>query len=200
MATEIYNDGASLRIVNNGNVILVSKIQIKTIDTIRNDVVRIDIGEGALKNIYLKYAEVSVPKGLPDVNQLRDELNAMLQSTVGGGATESKQDTQIKILSEILRVLTEIGTKITVSGSVKLPTRIDESNPTVVYNGFAVAGATGADAVWAIEKITREKSVTIYEWADGDDLYDNIWDNRYELNYLPKVLHQQDEFLNKHEI
>ena len=51
--TEIYNDGASLRIVNSGNVILVSKLQIKTIDTIRNDVVRLDIGEGALKNIYL---------------------------------------------------------------------------------------------------------------------------------------------------
>jgi hypothetical protein len=188
MATEIYNDGASLRIVNNGNVILVSKLQIKTIDTIRNDVVRIDIGEGALKNIYLKYADVSVPKGIPDVNQLRDLLNGMLQSSVGGSATESKQDVEIKILSEILRTLTEIGTKITGSGGVRQPTRIDESNPNVVYNGFSVAGAITTDAVWGIQKVTREKDVIIYGWADGDELYDNIWDNRYELNYLPIIL------------
>jgi hypothetical protein len=185
MATEIYNDGASIRIVNDGNVILVSKLQIKTIDTIRNDVVRIDIGEGALKNIYLKYAEVSVPKGIPDVNKLRDELNTMLQSTVGGGATENKQDTEIKILSEILRTLIEIGTKLTGSGGVRQPIRIDESNPNVVYNGFAAAGAIVTDAVWAIQRVTREKDIIIYEWADGDELYDNIWDNRYALNYLP---------------
>ena len=189
MATQIYNDGASLRIVNNGSVILVSKLQIKTIDTIRNDVVRIDIGEGALKNIYLKYAEVSVPKEIPDVNQLRDLLNGMLQSSVGGGATENKQDVEIGVLNNILGVLTDI--KIIVNNiksggtGIKQPTRIDESNPNVLYNGFSIAGAIVTDPVWAIQKVTRDKDVIMYEWADGNELYDNIWDNRYELNYLP---------------
>lgn len=186
MATEIYNDGASLRIVNNGNVILVSKLQIKTIDTIRNDVVRIDIGEGALKNIYLKYAEVSVPNGIPDVNQLRDLLNGMLQSSVGGGATEVKQDTEINILNGILGALTDL--KVIMNNNsdcCKNPIRIDESNPNVVYKGFAVAGSVTSEAVWAIQRVTRESDIIIYEWTDGNELYDNIWDNRYELNYLP---------------
>ncbi len=190
MATEIYNDGASLRIVNNGNVILVSKLQVKTIDTIRNDVVRINIGEGALKNIYLKYAEVSVPEGILDVNELRDLLNGMLKSNIGGGATENKQDIEIAVLNNILTVLLDIkklvGSIRIIGTGIRVPVRIDESNPDVVYNGFVVAGTIVSDAVWAIQKITKEKAATIYEWADGDELYDNIWENRYELNYLPK--------------
>ncbi|MBK6937006.1 MAG: hypothetical protein IPH18_09110 [Chitinophagaceae bacterium] len=80
MAIEIFNDGASLRILNKGSVILVSKLQIKTIETIRNDVVRLDIGEGALKNIYIKFADVTTPAGLADAGQLRDAINAMLLS------------------------------------------------------------------------------------------------------------------------
>lgn len=187
MATEIYNDGGSIRIVNNGNVILVSKIQIKTIDTIRNDVVRLDIGEGALKNIYIKFTDVVAPKGLEDVNQLRDALNNMLQSNIGGGATEVKQDMEIKLLDGILGVLNNIKISITNIGGAgtKLPSRIDESVPNTVYNGFALAGALPSDAVWAIQKITRNRDLIVYEWADGDELNDNVWDSRYEITYLP---------------
>ena len=184
--TEIYNDGASLRIVNGGNVILVSKLQIKTIDTIRNDVVRLDIGEGALKNIYLKTAEVGIPAGIADSGQLRDAINAMLLSNVAGAATEVKQDTEINILNGILGALTDL--KVIMNNNsdcCKNPIRIDESNPNVVYNGFAVAGSVTSEAVWAIQRITRESDIIIYEWTDGNELYDNIWDNRYELNYLP---------------
>lgn len=184
--TEIYNDGASLRIVNSGNVILVSKLQIKTIDTIRDDVVRLDIGEGALKNIYLKTAEVSVPAGIGDSAQLRDAINAMLLSNVAGGATEVKQDTEINILNGILTALTDLKVIMNKNtGCCKNPIRIDESTPNVVYNGFAVAGSITSEAVWAIQRITREKDIIIYEWADGNELYDNIWDSRYEVSYAP---------------
>ncbi len=189
MATQIYNDGASLRIVNNGSVILVSKLQVKTIDTIRNDVVRIDIGEGALKNIYLKYAEVAVPEGITDVNKLRDMLNGMLQNSVGGSATETKQDIEIGILNDILTVLLDIKRLVStikvIGTGIRVPIRIDESNPDVVYNGFSVAGANVTDAVWAIQKVTKDKNVTTYEWADGNELCDNVWDSRNELTYLP---------------
>lgn len=108
MAIEIFNDGASLRILNKGSVILVSKLQIKTIETIRNDVVRLDIGEGALKNIYIKFADVTTPAGLADAGQLRDAINAMLLSNVAGAATEVKQDAEIGILNGILGVLTDL--------------------------------------------------------------------------------------------
>lgn len=184
--TEIYNDGASLRIVNSGNVILVSKLQIKTIDTIRDDVVRLDIGEGALKNIYLKTAEVSIPAGIGDSAQLRDAINAMLLSNVAGGATEVKQDTEITILNGILAALTDLKVIMNKTGGCcKNPIRIDESTPNVIYNGFAVIGSVTSEAVWAIQRITREKNIIIYDWADGNELYDNTWDNRYEASYAP---------------
>lgn len=184
--TEIYNDGASLRIVNSGNVILVNKLQIKTIDTIRDDVVRLDIGEGALKNIYLKTSEVSIPEGIGDSAQLRDAINAMLVSNVAGGATEAKQDVEINILNGILTALTDLKVIMNKTGGCcRNPIRIDESNPNVIYNGFATTGSVTSEAVWAIQRITREKNIIIYDWADGNELYDNIWDSRYEASYAP---------------
>ncbi|HRI22594.1 MAG TPA: hypothetical protein PLA68_16655 [Panacibacter sp.] len=191
MAIEIINDGASLRIVNKGSAILVNKLQIKTIETIRNDVVRLDIGEGALKNIYIRFADVTTPAGLVDAGQLRDAINAMLLSNVAGGATEIKQDTEINILNGILGALTDM--KVILNnggggGGIKQPIRIDESTPNVVYNGFAVTGSLTVDAVWAIQRVTREKDIIIYEWADGNELYDNVWDDRYNLAYAPVVI------------
>jgi len=191
MATEIFNDGASLRIVNKGSVILVSKLQIKTIETIRNDVVRLDIGEGALKNIYIRFAEVTTPAGLADAGQLRDAINAMLLSNVAGGATEIKQDTEIGILNGILGALTDLKVIINNNGGgggIRQPIRIDESTPNIVYNGFAAVGSSTVDAVWAIQRVTREKDIIIYEWADGNELYDNVWDDRYNLVYAPVVI------------
>jgi hypothetical protein len=191
MPIEIYNNGPSLKIVNGGSVILVSKIQIKTIETIRNDVVRLDIGEGALKNIYVRFADVTVPAGLADAGQLRDAINAMLLSNVAGGATEIKQDTEIGILNGILGALTDLKGIINAGGGgggIKQPIRIDESTPNIIYNGFAIAGSSTVDAVWAIQRVTRDKDIIIYEWADGNELYDNVWDDRYNLAYAPVVI------------
>ena len=191
MAIEIFNDGASLRILNNCSVILVSKLQIKTIETIRNDVVRLDIGEGALKNIYIKFADVTTPAGLADAGQLRDAINAMLLSNVAGAATEVKQDAEIGILNGILGVLTDLKVIMNTGGGgggIKQPIRIDESTPNIIYNGFAVTGASTAEAIWAIQRVTRDKDIIVYEWADGNELYDNVWDDRYNLAYAPVVI------------
>ncbi|MFN8291015.1 MAG: hypothetical protein U0U70_12230 [Chitinophagaceae bacterium] len=191
MATEIFNDGASLRILNKGSVILVSKLQIKTIETIRNDVVRLDIGEGALKNIYIKFADVTTPAGLADAGQLRDAINAMLLSNVAGGATEIKQDTEIGILNGILGALTDLKVIINaggVGGGIRQPIRIDESNPNVIYNGFAAVGSLPSAAVWAIQRVTRDKDIITYEWADGNELYNKVWDDRYLLDYSVAVI------------
>lgn len=191
MAIEIFNDGASLRILNKGSVILVSKLQIKTIETIRNDVVRLDIGEGALKNIYIRFADVTTPAGLADAGQLRDAINAMLLSNVAGAATEVKQDAEIGILNGILGVLTDLKVIMNTGGGgggIKQPIRIDESTPNIIYNGFAVTGASTAEAIWAIQRVTRDKDIIVYEWADGNELYDNVWDDRYNLAYAPVVI------------
>ena len=185
----VYNDGACIRIVFNGNVIQVNKCQIKTIDTIRNDIVRIDIGEGPLKNIYIRLPDVIFPESFRGVIALRDYIkDLMIQN---GFSTEAKQDAEITELQQIRAVLLDIKTVFQNGGGgggglpIKQPLREDESQPNVVYKGYAVANTNTKDAAWAIQKISRIDNQIIYEWADGDENYDNIWDNRYELQYFP---------------
>ena len=192
MAIEILNDGATLRIVNKGSVILVNKLQIKSIETIRTDTVRLDIGDGALKNIYIKFADVSTPAGLTDAGQLRDAINAMLKTNGDGLATAELQQTGNATLNSILTVLGEI--KVILSnlkcGGNCQEMRIDESNPLSIYYGFAVAGSATGQAVWSIrrETKTKENDIVIVEWADGNELFDNIWDERRNLAYASTVV------------
>ena len=187
MAIQIFNDGASLRIVNAASVLLINKSHIKTIDTVRDNTIRLDIGSGALKNVFIKFADVTIPAALPDVYALRDAINAMLQTNGSGLATEAKQDIQIELLSGILSALTEIkiaigNLKCCCNGQIM---RIDESNPLVTYVGYANMGSLPGDAVWQIQRTTRfaTNDIVIVEWADGNELFDNIWDQRVELRY-----------------
>lgn len=52
----------------------------------------------------------------------------------------------------------------------------------VIYVGFAVPGGLNASAVWRIMSVnTSTNEVT---WADGDDSYDNVWNDRASLTYV----------------
>lgn len=62
-------------------------------------------------------------------------------------------------------------------------TFIDEYDSTTTYIGKAKIGADGGDAVWQIRKIFVNGTVTQVLWADGDNRYNNIWDNRTILSY-----------------
>ena len=164
--TEIINDGASLRIVKPEGVILVNKLHVKTIDTIKDEIVRLNIGEGALKNIYIKFADVVNPYGLENAAQLRDEINNMLLST----------------LNDIKTAISNIQCSCNASGQI---IRIDESIPLITYYGYATTGSMPNQAAWSIKKITRDAATDIVttQWADGNELFDNIWDARYSLIY-----------------
>lgn len=64
-------------------------------------------------------------------------------------------------------------------------TQIDDtSTASVTYIGKAAIGSSSASALWQIQKIDESASPTTITWADGNDLFDNIWDNRLTLNYL----------------
>jgi hypothetical protein len=80
METQIINDNSCIRVINDGTPVLVIKSNIKTIDTAKNDMVRIDIGEGPLRHIYIRFADVTLPAGLADVFALRDAIKAMLDT------------------------------------------------------------------------------------------------------------------------
>lgn len=66
----------------------------------------------------------------------------------------------------------------------EFPSKIDEVTTTLVYVGYSQT--TGADPsleVWKIKKIEQTGTVWEIKYADGDEQYDNIWDNRASLNY-----------------
>jgi hypothetical protein len=186
MPTEIFNDGACIRILSNNNTLLLSKLQIKTIDTIRTDTVRIDIGEGALKNIYIRAEEVITPDGLLTADSLRDWLNTILLSNTSGSATEANQQLEIGQLNLIRLLLTDIKAMIAAyTGGKGSPLRIDESNPYEIYYGYSSPNTPGNVDFWAIQRVSRRGDIISYTWADGNELYDNIWDDRLTLTYLP---------------
>jgi len=73
--------------------------------------------------------------------------------------------------------------QITTSLSPTKAIAIDEANSTTTYIGMGKVGSATSAAVWQIRRITKSGTVTVFEFADSNDLYDNIWDNRASLSY-----------------
>jgi len=52
------------------------------------------------------------------------------------------------------------------------------------YIGEAYPGYATSVARWRIKKLTYDGSnVTQIDWADGNDDFDNVWDDRASLSY-----------------
>jgi hypothetical protein len=60
---------------------------------------------------------------------------------------------------------------------------LDEASATVTYVGEAEAGSATSGAVWRVKRITTTGADLSIKWADGDTLFDNVWDNRASLSY-----------------
>lgn len=73
-------------------------------------------------------------------------------------------------------------------GSMALTTRSDTIDPTVfpevTYRGDALPGTATSVASWRIQRMTMQSDGDIdIVFADGNDNFDNIWDNRLSLSY-----------------
>jgi hypothetical protein len=105
METQIYDEYANIRIVNNGNTVLIAKEHIKTIDTMHRDTVCLHMGEGPLKNIYIKDSDVIVPFGL-QAEQIRDWLAGIIDA--GINVSESNEQNKLLQLQQIRDLLIDI--------------------------------------------------------------------------------------------
>ena len=65
------------------------------------------------------------------------------------------------------------------------PSRIDESNPYMIYRGWHRAFGYPDAAEWAIERIRREGDEIIHEWAFGTQKQIYKWNDRLDMNYVP---------------
>lgn len=73
------------------------------------------------------------------------------------------------------------------SMSATYTTRLDTASTSgVTYVGKAAIGTASSSPSWQIMKMdeTGTPVTLITTWADGNDLFDNIWDNRTSLTYL----------------
>ena len=74
------------------------------------------------------------------------------------------------------------GRRLKYTQSVPLAVRVDEASATVTYVGHAKPGTATSSALWRVKKIDSTTG-TVITFADGDDLFDNVWDNRASLTY-----------------
>lgn len=184
MAVTIEDNGTKIKITSGTEVRNIMKSQIREIEVIKTDIIKIDIGKGALENIFIAFTDVTVP-AKPDPKTLRDAILAFLESTGGTGAKEAKQTEEIELLTGLkTSVLTLQGLVTSIDNKAFYqPLLVDNSGAGVVYKGYATIGTLTSAASWAIEKISSSKGLETHAWADGDRNFDNIWEKRETLTY-----------------
>ena len=70
-----------------------------------------------------------------------------------------------------------------VSRESNYTTLIDEQGA-VSYIGKALPKSATSSPVWQIKKLTQTETLLSVVFADGNDNFDNVWDNRASLVYL----------------
>ena len=63
-----------------------------------------------------------------------------------------------------------------------LAQRIDDQT-SVIYIGTAPIKSLTSDPVWSIKRLSISGGAITVDWVDGNDLNDNVWDNRASLSY-----------------
>ena len=59
----------------------------------------------------------------------------------------------------------------------------DGDSAAVQYIGDAAWGRSTSSAHWRIQRLTYTGGTFVLETADGNDEFDNIWDDRASLSY-----------------
>ncbi len=183
MPIEIINNGASLKIKNGAQERNIMKSHIREIVVVKNNTVKIDIGKGALYNVFIPYADVLQPT-TASPEALKDAINDML-TVITQGMEHQTQNEEITKLNQMNETLSTIRNSVSSLDNKVFfePALVDESNPNIIYKGYANPGAKMEEPVWAIQKISYTDDVCTYQWADGNKDFDNIWDNRTALVY-----------------
>ena len=63
-----------------------------------------------------------------------------------------------------------------------LAQRVDDQT-SVIYLGVAPIASLSSDPIWSIKRLSITGGAITIEWADGNDLNDNVWDDRASLAY-----------------
>ena len=77
-----------------------------------------------------------------------------------------------------------VGQEVTVTNlATQYAVRLDYVDTTTTYIGKAAPGSAEGSAVWRIMRLTTTGDDLATQFADGDLLFNNVWDNRAALSY-----------------
>lgn len=99
------------------------------------------------------------------------------------GVKEVGHDKNLRALAQVLGASTVQSEYVI---DVEFTIALDyDSLGNLVYIGRAQPGTAKNDAGWQIMKLTYDGNgnLTDVQWADGDEQFDNVWDNRAVLVY-----------------
>ena len=60
---------------------------------------------------------------------------------------------------------------------------LDQADASTLYIGMAPIGSPESEPVWQIRRMATSGTVSSIKWADGDQQFDNVWNNRASLTF-----------------
>ena len=108
-------------------------------------------------------------------NPLPVTLNS---GSAAGIATSDNQIAIIAQLDDVITILTDD------KESKNLTVRLDQISSTLFYVGKAVIGSIDSNSTWQIVRYTKTGNILKSEYANGSELFNQIWNNRLTLNYI----------------
>lgn len=173
MSIQITSNSSHLVINNNGTIRTINKQSIREISILRDTTLKIDIGGGALRNIFFRIADITSPQSATP-ERLVELVNDMLTTSINVDGIANQLNTLTNSVASISANINAIP-----SSSIQQPSLIDESNPHSVYSGFAPKGTLETEPHWLIMRTTITNEIQKNEWSKNDA----IWDNREQLDY-----------------
>lgn len=182
MAFQLENNITAIRVIENGNIKDIIKTNILQITLIKTNIVKIDIGQGALRNVFIPYFQVTDPAtGSPQVllNTLTDWLY------YDGRPNEERQVALTNaiqglggVLNNSYQQLVQLNDRL-----LKEPLVVEDRGNGVVYKGYSVPGVLFNEEYWVIQKIETIGIVTTIKYADGVTVPGRRWDQREHYDY-----------------
>ncbi|GAA4468461.1 hypothetical protein GCM10023093_26090 [Nemorincola caseinilytica] len=189
MKVEIYNNSRCIQFVFDGTPIALNKQQIIAIEVLTNDKVKISTVEGASRQIYISAADVAAPNRFANAI----DLHAMLSDLWVKGLdccneTKARMDKQLIELNNIRLLLGDIKEQLKPAPQTDVfaaPRITDDSQPNILFSGFAATATAASDPGWAIKQTISQNNQIIELWSNGSKALASVWSDRYNVNYLP---------------
>lgn len=144
---------------------------------------------GSLSNKATQAGQTQIKAAIESGNDLLtllyNDLPVLFSNLKAGASTLAEQELQLAELQWHGGLLSDLKGALLNNALFNQAYRIDNSTPNITYRGYADPGTQDPQALWAIQKETRDEAgIIAIRWADGNKLFNKIWDNRAAYSYL----------------